>query len=94
MKKLKVVGILAAVVLIGGVVSIPLINNHTAYKVEKTLCEIPLPEETELIESLSQAGKLLRTKIIDTTGVDDDWTREQRGITWETPILLGISRFY
>ena len=42
MKKLKVVGILAAVVLIGGVVSIPLINNHTAYKVEKTLCEIPL----------------------------------------------------
>ena len=48
MKKLKVVGILAAVVLIGGVVSIPLINNHTAYKVEKTLCEIPLPEETEL----------------------------------------------
>ena len=57
-EKLKVVGILAAVVLIGGVVSIPLINNHTAYKVEKTLCEIPLPEETELIESLSQAGKL------------------------------------
>ena len=53
MKKLKLVGILAAVVLIGGVISIPLINNHTAYKVEKKLCEIPLPEETELIESLS-----------------------------------------
>ena len=58
MKKLKVVGILAAVVLIGSVISIPLINNHTAYKVEKALCEILLPEETELIESLSQAGKL------------------------------------
>ncbi len=58
MKKFKLVGILAAVVLIGGVISIPLINNHTAYKVEKALCEIPLPEETELIESLSQAGKL------------------------------------
>ena len=58
MKKLKLVGMLAAVVLIGGVISIPLINNHTAYKVEKALCEIPLPEETELIESLSQAGKL------------------------------------
>ena len=58
MKKLKLVGILAAVVLIGSVISIPLINNHTAYKVEKELCEIPLPEETELIESLSQAGKL------------------------------------
>ena len=57
MKKIKLVGILTAIVLIGGVISIPLINNHTAYKVEKTLCEIPLPEETELIESLSQAGK-------------------------------------
>lgn len=58
MKKLKLVGILAVVVLIGGSLSIPLINNHIAYKVEKALCKIPLPEETELIESLSQAGKL------------------------------------
>ena len=58
MKKLKLVGILAAVVLIGGVISIPLINNHTAYKVEKKLCETPLPEKTELIESISRAGKL------------------------------------
>ena len=58
MKKLKIVGILAAAILIGGIISIPLIYNHTAYKVEKALCEIPLPEETELIESLSQAGKL------------------------------------
>ena len=58
MKKLKLVGMLAAVVLIGGVISIPLINNYTAYKVEMALCEIPLPEEAELIESLSQAGKL------------------------------------
>ena len=58
MKKIKLVGILAAAVLIGSVISIPLVNNHTAYKVEKALCEIPLPEETELIESLSQAGKL------------------------------------
>lgn len=58
MKKLKIVGILAAVILIGGVISVPLINKHFAYKVEKALCEIPLPEETELIESLSCAGKL------------------------------------
>ena len=58
MKKLEIVRILAAAILIGGVISIPLINNHTAYKVEKALCEILLPEETELIESLSQAGKL------------------------------------
>ena len=39
MKKLKLVGILAAVVLIGGVISIPLINNYTAYKVERVLCD-------------------------------------------------------
>lgn len=58
MKRLKVVGVLAAVVLIVGVISIPFINNYSAYIVEKALCEIPLPEETELIESLSQAGKL------------------------------------
>ena len=58
MKKLKLVGILTAVVLIGGVISIPLLNNYTAYKVERALCEIPLPEEAELIEPLSQAGKL------------------------------------
>ena len=45
MKKLKLVGMLAAVVLIGGVISIPLINNYTAYKVERVLCDIPLPEE-------------------------------------------------
>lgn len=37
MKKLKIVGILAAAILIGGVISIPLINNHTACKVEKAL---------------------------------------------------------
>ena len=58
MKKWKIVGILAAVVLIGGVASIPLINNHSAYKVETGLCETPLPEGTELIESLSRAGKM------------------------------------
>ena len=34
------------------------INNNIAYKVEKKLCETPLPEKTELIESISRAGKL------------------------------------
>ena len=54
----KLVGMLAAVVLIGGVISISFINNNIAYKVEKELCETPLPEKTELIESISRAGKL------------------------------------
>ena len=58
MKKLKLAGMLAAVVLIGGVISISFINNNIAYKVEKELCETPLPEKTELIESISRAGKL------------------------------------
>ena len=58
MKKLKLVGILVAVVLIGGVISISFINNNIAYKVEKKLCETPLREKTELIESISRAGKL------------------------------------
>ena len=58
MKKLKLAGMLAAVVLIGGVISISFINNNIAYKVEKELCETPLQENTELIESISRAGKL------------------------------------
>ena len=58
MKKLKLAGMLAAVVLIGGVISISFINNNIAYKVEKELCETPLPEKTELRESISRAGKL------------------------------------
>ena len=58
MKKLKLAGMLAAVVLIGGVISISFINNNIAYKVEKELCETPLPEKTDLIESISRAGKL------------------------------------
>ena len=58
MKKLKLVGMLVAVVLIGGVISISFINNNIAYKVEKELCETPLPEKTELRESISRAGKL------------------------------------
>lgn len=54
----KAVVALALVALIGVVVSIPLINNYTAHKVEITLRETPLPEKTELIDSISRAGKL------------------------------------
>lgn len=58
MKKLTLAVMLAVVLLTGGMISIPLINDYTAYKVEKALRETPLPEGTELIESLSKAGKL------------------------------------
>lgn len=41
-----------------GALSVPVINNYSAYKVEKKLCETPLPEQTERLESISRAGKL------------------------------------
>lgn len=58
MKKRSIIGILIAAIFTGIVVLIPLINNRCAYMVEKKLCETPLPEKTEFIESLSRAGKL------------------------------------
>ena len=41
------------------VVGIPLANNHYAEQVEKELRETPLPEKTEIIDSVSQTGKLI-----------------------------------
>lgn len=41
------------------VVVIPLANNHYAKQVEKELRETPLPEKTEIIDSVSQTGKLV-----------------------------------
>jgi len=58
MKKRSIIGILIAAIFTGIVVLSPLINNQCAYMVEKKLCETPLPEKTEFIESLSRAGKL------------------------------------
>ncbi|MBO5891561.1 MAG: hypothetical protein J6Q30_02465 [Oscillospiraceae bacterium] len=41
------------------IISIPLVNNYSARKVEKQLVEIALPDDTEMVESLSKAGKLV-----------------------------------
>ena len=41
------------------VVGIPLANKHYAEQVEKELRETPLPEKTEIIDSVSQTGKLV-----------------------------------
>ena len=38
-------------------ISIPIVNNISAAKVEKELLKIELPENTEITESLSEAGK-------------------------------------
>ena len=53
MKKLKVVGILAVVVLIVGSLSIPLINNHTAYKAEKSH-----ESAVQIMKEMAQAGEI------------------------------------
>lgn len=39
--------------------SIPVVNDRTAAAVADRLVSLPLPEDTELVESLSQAGKLV-----------------------------------
>lgn len=39
-------------------ISIPIVNDFTASNVAKQLKDIPLPEKTSYIESISKAGKL------------------------------------
>ena len=48
---------IAALLLIFALV-VPIINNGIALGVEKDLKAIPLPEKTELVESISKAGRL------------------------------------
>lgn len=60
LKKLLVVIIFIVVISISlFVVVIPLANNYYAKQVEKELRETPLPEKTEIIDSVSQTGKLV-----------------------------------
>ena len=58
MKKTKIAGICLIVLILAAFVSVSVYNNYCAYNVEKMLCETPLPEQTELIEAISKAGKL------------------------------------
>ena len=58
MKKIKIARICLIVLILAAFVSVPVYNNYCAYNVEKMLCETPLPEQTELIEAISQTGKL------------------------------------
>ncbi|WP_310602331.1 hypothetical protein [Anaerosporobacter sp.] len=41
------------------IVSIPLTNNHIAKTVKEDLIKMPLPEKTEIVDSISAAGKLI-----------------------------------
>lgn len=57
-KLLKTLAILLIILLIGIPISIPIMNDYCAHKVAKQLKNTPLPENTELLESVSMAGKL------------------------------------
>ncbi len=45
--------------LLSFIISIPLVNNYSARCVENELLDIPLPSDTEFVESISEAGKLV-----------------------------------
>ena len=55
----RMILVLIVVIFAGFVLSIPLVNNSSAKKIEKQLVEIDLPDNTEIVESLSKAGKLV-----------------------------------
>ena len=55
----KVILLVATILIVSCAVSIPLINNLTAKKVEKQLLAVSLPEHTTMIESVSATGKLV-----------------------------------
>ena len=60
MKKiLKILCVIAIIAVILFVISIPIVNDMSAAKVEWDLKKLPLPEQTEFIESTSKAGKLV-----------------------------------
>ena len=58
MKNLEKVGIAVLILLITAIISIPLINDYYAYGVKTELCKIPLPDRTEIVDSVYKAGKL------------------------------------
>ena len=55
---LKITSITVPVLLVAFLISIPLVNDHSAAVVKDLLTETPLPEKTEYIEAVSKAGKL------------------------------------
>lgn len=54
-----VIGGLLCLVILFFAVIIPLNNNHIASEVAKDIVSVPLPEDTQLIERKSLAGKLV-----------------------------------
>ncbi len=60
MKKMLVAMLTVAVLMVCGfIIAVPIMNDNVAEKTAKELTEIPMPEGTEYIENISQAGKLV-----------------------------------
>ena len=59
MNKAIIVFLVIIVLIVGFIISIPLVNNYSANNVEQELLSIALPDNTEMIESLSIAGKVV-----------------------------------
>ena len=59
MKKVLIPFVIVIVLFVGFIVSVHLVNDHTARTVERKLSEAALPDNTERLESLSKAGKLV-----------------------------------
>lgn len=61
-KIIKIIAIIIMILLVALIlflISVPIVNDHSAAKVAKRLEKIPLPEQTEYLESVSAAGKLV-----------------------------------
>lgn len=60
MKKVVVIIIVTvALVCLSVLIAAPFVNDHMAKKTAKELADLPLPNNTELIESVYKAGKLV-----------------------------------
>lgn len=59
MRKLRIIAVIVLVLLIGLLIIAPVINDSSAEKVSEKLADTPLPEKTEFVEQISQAGKLV-----------------------------------
>ena len=57
MKKLFIISVVFVLLVVLFVMSIPIVNDLTADAVVRDVENIPLPENNELLESISEAGK-------------------------------------
>lgn len=59
MKKVLAIVVLIAVIFLSVLIYTPVVNDNTARKTANELLDIPLPDDTEFIETVYKAGKLV-----------------------------------